>query len=198
MSATSPAAGDRCPPAIDLPIRTRRLIAREFESSDFAAVHAYASDPEVTRFMFYGPRSPGETRYYLERMIAAQHERPRTIWELAVVQAGDGRLVGACDLTLEQPDEADLGFVFARDVWGCGYASEVARALVGAAFEQLGVRRVFATCDVANHASARVLERAGLRREALLERHKFAKETWWTSFLYAIRREEWRIFSEGR
>jgi RimJ/RimL family protein N-acetyltransferase len=113
-------------------------------------------------------------------------------WELAVVRAEDRRLVGACDLTLEQPHEADLGFIFARDVWGRGYASEVARALVVAGFEQLGVGRIFATCDVANHASARVLEHAGLRRETRLENHKFARNRWWTSFLYSIRREQWR------
>jgi ribosomal-protein-alanine N-acetyltransferase len=174
-----------------LPLRTRRLIVRDFTWADSDAVHAYASDPEVTRFMFFGPRPPDETRQYLDRMIATQREHPRMIWELAVVRAEDGRLVGACDLTLEQPREADLGFILARDVWGLGYASEIARALVRAGFEQLGVERIFATCDVANHASARVLEHAGLRREALLERHKFARDTWWTSFLYAVRREEW-------
>ena len=43
---------------LNLPLRTRRLIARDFEPSDFDAIHAYASDPEVTRFMFYGPRTP--------------------------------------------------------------------------------------------------------------------------------------------
>ena len=175
-----------------LPLRTHRLIARDFTASDFDAVHAYASDPEVTRFMFYGPRPAAETRQYLERMIVAQRLQPRAIWELGVVQAADGRLVGACDLTLEHPHEADLGFVFARDVWGRGYASEIACALVRAAFEELGVGRVFATCDVGNHASARVLEHAGLRRQARLDHHMFAKDTWWTSYLYALRHDEWR------
>src|SRR5262249_899431 len=132
-----------------------------------------------------------ETRQYLERMIAAQGMQPRTIWELAVVQQSDDRLVGACDLTLDQPGEADLGFVFAREVWGRGYASEIAGALVHAAVQQIGVGRVFATGDVANHASARVLERAGLKRLARLERHRFARDAWCTSYLYAVRRDEW-------
>jgi len=48
---------------------------------------------------------------------------------------------------------------------GLGYATEAARGLVRAGFEQLGVARIFATCDVANRASARVLEKAGLRRD---------------------------------
>jgi len=122
-----------------------------------------------------------------------------------VIDLADERVVGACDLTFEQPYEADLGFIFAREVWGRGYATEIARALVQAGFEQLGVPRIVATCDVANHASARVLEHAGLRREARLDNHKFAKNVWWTSFLYALRREEWLagrarldVFTEDR
>jgi [ribosomal protein S5]-alanine N-acetyltransferase len=140
--------------------------------------------------MFYGPRTVADTHAYLERMLASQREDPRMTWELGVARASDGRLVGACDLTLENAQEADLGFVFSQDAWGMGYATEAARAMVRAGFEQLGVSRVFATCDVANGASARVLEKAGLQREAILERHKYARGQWWTSFLYAVRREQ--------
>ena len=72
-----------------------------------------------------------------------------------------------------------------------GYATEAARLLVCVGFEQLGLNRIFSTCDVANAASARVLEKAGLQREATLEQHKYARGQWWTSFLYAVRREHW-------
>jgi len=141
--------------------------------------------------MFYGPRTLADTRAYLDRMIASQREVPRMVWELGVLQVSDGRLVGACDLTMEGPKEADLGFILSRDVWGLGYATEVARAMVREGFQQLGLSRIVATCDVLNGASARVLEKAGLRREATLEQHQYAKGTWWTSFLYAVRREQW-------
>jgi RimJ/RimL family protein N-acetyltransferase len=174
-----------------LPIRTARLRLRDFVQGDFDAVHAYASDADVTRFMFYGPRSEVETRAYLDRVIAAQTTKPRMLWELAIVREADDRLIGACDLTFDHPGEADLGFILGRDAWGFGYATEAARTLVRTAFDQLGASRVFATCDVANHASAHVLEKAGLRREATLEHHTFAKGLWWTSYLYAITLEQW-------
>jgi ribosomal-protein-alanine N-acetyltransferase len=182
---------------LDLPLQTARLILRDFQATDIDAIHAYASNAEVTRYMFYGPRTPDDTRDYLERMLASQREEPRMIWELAVVRATDGRLIGACDLTLESPAEADLGFIFSRDVWRLGYATEAARAMVRAGFEQLGVSRIFSTCDVSNLASARVLEKAGLQREAVLDRHKFAKNQWWTSLLYAIGRVEWAAAQPG-
>jgi RimJ/RimL family protein N-acetyltransferase len=141
--------------------------------------------------MFYGPRTVADTHAYLERMLASQREEPRSIWELGAVVTADDHLVGACDLTLENAQEADLGFIFSREVWGLGYATEAARALVRLGFEQLCLTRIFSTCDMANGASARVLEKAGLQREATLEQHKYARGQWWTSFLYAVRREHW-------
>jgi RimJ/RimL family protein N-acetyltransferase len=177
--------------SLRLPIRTARLILRDLEPDDFDAVHAYGSDPEATRYMFYGPRTEAETRDYLNRMIASQRERPRMMWELGALRTSDHRPIGTCDLTLEKPDEADLGFIFSRDVWGLGFATEAAQAMVRAGFEQLGLTRIVATCDVANAASAHVLEKAGLHREATLEDHRFAKGRWWTSFFYAIRRTQW-------
>jgi RimJ/RimL family protein N-acetyltransferase len=177
--------------SLRLPIRTARLILRDLEPDDFDAVHAYGSDPDATRYMFYGPRTKVESRDYLDRMIASQRERPRMVWELGVLRAGDHRLIGTCDLTLEKPEEGDLGFIFSRDAWGLGYATEAARAMVRAGFEQLGLTRIVATCNVSNSASAHVLEKAGLHREATLEDHRFAKGVWWTSFLYGIRRDHW-------
>jgi ribosomal-protein-alanine N-acetyltransferase len=177
--------------SLHLPLRTASLTLREFVSDDFDAIHAYASDPEVTRYMFYGPRTGADTHAYLERMLASQQEEPRVTWELGVVATADDRLIGACDLTLENAQEADLGFIFSREVWGMGYATEAARALVHAGFQQLGLTRIFSTCDVVNHASARVLEKSGLQREATLENHKYAKGKWWTSVLYSVRRAQW-------
>jgi ribosomal-protein-alanine N-acetyltransferase len=177
--------------SLRIPLRTARLTLRDFTPNDLHAVHAYASDPDVTRFMFYGPRTIASTQAYLEQMLTSQRQQPRLIWELGAVVTAQDRLVGACDLTLDAPHEADLGFIFSQEVWGMGYATEAARALVRVGFEQLGLIRIVSTCDVANGASARVLEKAGLHREAILEHHKYAKGQWWTSFLYAVRREHW-------
>jgi [ribosomal protein S5]-alanine N-acetyltransferase len=139
--------------------------------------------------MFHGPRTPDDTRDYLNRMIASQRDDPRLIWELGVVVTAVNRLVGACDLTCDGRGEGDLGCIFAKDVWGMGYATEAAQTMVRVGFEQLGLTRIASTCDVSNGASARVLEKAGLLRTATLERHKHALGKWWTSFFYEIELE---------
>jgi len=45
---------------LHLPLYTPRLLLRDFILADFQAIHAYASDPEVTEFMFYGPRDEAD------------------------------------------------------------------------------------------------------------------------------------------
>lgn len=142
--------------------------------------------------MFHGVRTAADTKDYLQRMIDSQRQQPRLIWELAVVETASGRLIGACDLTCDDPRQGDLGFIFSKGAWGRGYATEAARAMVRAGFDELGLTRIYATCDVANAASARVLENARLRRVAMLERHRQVGATWWTSFLYEVLRDDWR------
>jgi [ribosomal protein S5]-alanine N-acetyltransferase len=185
-----PAAGAGPPSILRLPLRTARLLLRDFVAADWEAVHAYASDPEVVHFMYWGPRDAAESQGYIRRMLATQRERPRTTWELAVVRMADHRLLGACDLTPLTPGEADLGYVLARDAWGQGYATEAAQALVAAGFAQLNLRRIVATCDPRNLASARVLEKAGLRRAETLHRHQWAKGRWWDALRYEVHRED--------
>jgi RimJ/RimL family protein N-acetyltransferase len=125
-------------------------------------------------------------------MLQSQVERPRRTWELAVIRRADDRLIGACDVTLDHEREGDPGYIFARDVWGQGYASEAAHAMVDAGFTQLQLERIFATCAAEHGASARVLEKAGLRRRTVLHRHQEAKGRWWDMWLYDLTRADWQ------
>jgi [ribosomal protein S5]-alanine N-acetyltransferase len=177
--------------AIDLPLVTPRLRLREFVTADFDAVHAFASDPDVTRHMFHGPRDEPDTGDYLQRTIAAQASHPRRVWELAIVQRDTDRLIGACDLTVEGTSEGDLGYILRRDAWNHGFATEAARAMVDAGFAQLRLDCIIATCEVGHPASARVLEKAGLRWVRTLERHREAQGRWWDLELFRVARTEW-------
>jgi RimJ/RimL family protein N-acetyltransferase len=64
----------------------------------------------------------------------------------------------------------ELGYVLARGYWGRGYMTEALKALVNWAVQQSEIYRVWAVCDVDNLASARVMEKAGMRREGILRR----------------------------
>ena len=174
-----------------LPIRTARLNLREFVESDFHAVQAYSSDPRVTRYLFFGPRDEDSTAEYLEGLLASQRERPRIRFELAVEEIVSGRVIGACDLSFIERKVVDLGYMLGMQNWGMGLATEIALALVDAAFFELRADRVISTVDVNNGASIRVLEKIGMRWEAVFRKHRRAKDRWWDCHLFVLPREVW-------
>jgi ribosomal-protein-alanine N-acetyltransferase len=176
-----------------LPIATPRLRLRDFLKSDFDAIYAYSSDPRVTKFLFFGPRDEDSTVDYLEGLLASQEEIPRTRFELAVEQSASGRVIGACDLSLIERNVVDLGYMLGLADWGNGYATEIALALVDAAFFDLRADRIISTVDVNNQASIRVLEKIGMRWEAVFRKHRRAKNRWWDCHLFVLPREVWEL-----
>ena len=150
---------------IRFPIETERLLLRPFTADDAEALHAIWGDPAARRFGgdWPGPETVADTRRYLEPILAGQAERGYASW--AVVERETGRLIGDCGLFLADgvgPD-VELAYGLAADVWGRGYATEAAAACVRAGFEQLGLERIVADVDPGNAASARVLEKVGMR-----------------------------------
>jgi ribosomal-protein-alanine N-acetyltransferase len=145
-------------------LATDRLLLRPFRPGDVPAVHAYAGDPEVVRYMDWGPNTLPETEAFVaEAMRPASGAHPFAI-DL------DGAVIGAVELrvTSEPHSRAEFGYALARSAWGRGYATEASVAVLSYAFDRLALHRVAATCDPANHASRRVLEKAGLAYEGRL------------------------------
>jgi ribosomal-protein-alanine N-acetyltransferase len=177
-----------------LPLQTERLTLRDFKEDDWIEVQRYAADPEVVRYMEWGPNSEAQTREFIERIRAQQQDEPRHDFELAVTLRADGRLIGGCGFHVSNPHDREgwIGYVFSRDNWGQGYATEAARALLAVGFGQCDLHRIFATCDPRNIASARVLEKIGMRHEGHLREHTWQKGSWRDSLLYAILEEEFR------
>ena len=79
-----------------LPLVTERLCLRDARADDFAAVHRYASDPEVTRFMLWGPNGAEATQEFLERTLAAANTQPRSDFGLLVEERAKGAVIGGC------------------------------------------------------------------------------------------------------
>ena len=175
-----------------LPIHTRRLLLRDFVESDWLGVHEYARLPQVVQYMGWGPNTEEQTREVVERYIKAQGEDPRLKWEFAVTLSQTGRVIGACGLTVNPPNRcADIGYVYNPDVWGQGYATEAAGAILDLGFRHLDLHRITGRCDTKNLGSARVMEKAGMRREAHMIQENFERGRWRDTFLYAILQSEW-------
>ena len=176
-----------------LPLHTERLILRDFREDDVDDIHAYGSDPRVARFMDWGPNSLEDTRIFLERRLVDQATTPRVEFGLAIEHAAQGRVIGAIGLHPFDPRNAAraVGYCLHHDAWGQGIALEAARAVIGAAIAALDLHRVIATCDVANVASFRVMEKLGMRREGCFRRDRLIKGDWRDTYLYAVLAADW-------
>ncbi len=174
------------------PIRTERLVLREFRPTNEADVHAYGSDPVVSRFMDWGPNDEAATREVMQRWAKTQAIWPRDEVNLAVEHVADGRVIGSIRLgTRDRAHRtADFGHSYHQAYWRRGYAAEAAQALFAVGFGDLGLHRIWATADVRNIASWRLLEKLGMRREAHFRQDVLVKGAWRDSFLYAMLDEE--------
>lgn len=160
---------------------------REFTADDRDAVHAFAGDPDVVRFMDWGPNTLAETESFLTSVAVHQTLDPRRAYELAVTDRVSGALVGSCALHEYDATHSSghVGYVLHPDWRGRGFATEAASLLLDFGFNTLGLHRIFATCHPDNLASARVLERVGMLAEGRMRQDRRVRDGWRDSLLFA-------------
>jgi ribosomal-protein-alanine N-acetyltransferase len=178
-------------------INTDRLILREFTTDDWPDVLAYQRDPRYIRFYAWTDRTEAEVRDFVQTFLDQQAVRPRREYQLAITLPDTGRLIGNCGIRRKPANdwEADIGFELAPEYWGRGYATEAARAIVDFGFRELRLHRISSWCIADNAASARVLERVGLRREGRLRENDYFKGRWWDTLLYGLLESEWKALA---
>ena len=153
-------------------IETDRLLLRAPREGDAELVYErYAADAEVTRYVaFSRHRSIEDARGFIA-VALEEWGKGNPMAYLAFTKADGHRLVGSTGLVVESSTRGSTGYVLARDAWGHGFATEMARAMVDLAFNRMRMWRISAICHVDHHASEHVLEKAGFMREGVLRRH---------------------------
>ncbi|WP_369358085.1 GNAT family N-acetyltransferase [Streptomyces sp. cg2] len=178
----------------DYPLRTERLDLRPVRHDDFDAVHAYRRRPEVCRYLYGGPHDEAASRAFVaEKATRTTLRESGDFLQLAVVLRETHTLVGDVTFvyTRREHRQGRIGYVFNPDHAGHGYATEAARALLRLGFEELGLHRIQAELDGRNTASARLLERLGMRREGHLRENEFLDGGWSDEVIYAMLAREW-------
>lgn len=176
-------------------LHTSRLILRDFEQDDWRAAHLFSADPDVTHYMDYiKSDSEEQTQQWIRGMIFHNQLQPRVSYNLAVIQQADNQLIGWIGIgqAHDQPGgNHSFGYALNRSYWGRGYATEALQGLLEIGFSKLEAHKIFGECDAANLASARVMEKAGMRFEAYLEERDEATGTIDTTLRYSLHYTEW-------
>jgi RimJ/RimL family protein N-acetyltransferase len=145
--------------------RTGRLLLRRPAASDIPDIFAYASDPQVTRYLAWPTYTNADAIYDFLDMAAASWSAGE---HYAYLIEKDGRVIGSCGFSTHGGFKADLGYVLHREAWGQGIAVEACTALMDW-LRFAGYARIAAFCHADNRASERVMQKLGLEREGLLK-----------------------------
>jgi len=179
--------------APDWPLETERLLLRPFVEDDYDVLHEMRSNEEVSRYLYSYPFSPERTHDFLLVKIAGAFVEREGQWMSAAATLRDtGEVVADVALlwASEEHRQGEIGFVVHPAHQGRGYATEASWPLLTFGFETLGLHRIFGRLDARNDASARVLEKLGMRREAHLVENEWIKGEWQSEIVYALLADE--------
>ncbi len=175
------------------PIRTARLLIRSFRPEDAVGLAQRRSDPVVAEYQNWTiPFSIDDAERIVAELVAMEGPANEEWWMAIVCDAATEEVLG--DLALHLSSEghtAEVGYTFAAEHWGHGYAVEALQALVDHLFDEVGVTRVFGMLHPGNPASAMVLERCGF----LFEGH--TRSSFWLGgecsddWIYGLIRDDW-------
>ncbi len=172
-------------------IHTKRLTLRKIDMSDLADMYEYSKDDEVTRFLLWeSHKSIRHTAAYLK--LLKKYYAKGLFYDWAVIERESGRMIGTCGFAkIDEVNRcAELGYVLNRKCWGRGYAQEAARAVMKIGFETLDLKRIEARFMTENKASARVMEKLGMRFEGVKRASLYVKGSFRDIGYYSILQEE--------
>ena len=175
-------------------LRSTRLILRRLRRDDLAALCAYRALPEVARYQDWEFFGPDEAARLIDGQAGLEPGVPGTWFQLAIVEAATGLVVGDCGLHCRQEDprQMEVGITLAPTHQGREYATEAVECLLGFVFGKLGKHRVAAVTDAENRPAASLFRRLGFRREAHLVEHVWFKGAWGSEFVFALLQRDWK------
>ena len=156
-------------------IETERLILRRYHVEDAEDMfNNWTSDPEVTKFLSWPTHTSVDfTRSLLTKWVSFYEDGKTYNWGITV--KGDDRVIG--NIAVVERDERtcsyEVGYCLGKAYWGQGYMPEALRAVIDYLFEgESDLMRIYATHDLRNPKSGRVMQKAGMHFDGILRGSK--------------------------
>ena len=174
------------------PLQTPRLLLRRFTMDDAQNMFdLWCNDPEVTRFLSWGPHG---TIDKTKRLLKSWKQRYEDTMFYNWCIEFEGLPIGGIDLIMrsEKSLRAELGYCLSNRYKGRGLVTEAACAVLTFAFEDVGLHKICAKHDVENPASGRIMQKLGMRQEGYMKLDAQRLDgTYSDMVLYGILRDEW-------
>ena len=174
------------------PLQTPRLLLRRFTMDDAQNMFdLWCNDPEVTRFLSWGPHGTIDNT---KRLLKSWKQRYEDTMFYNWCIEFEGLPIGGIDLIMrsEKSLRAELGYCLSNRYKGRGLVTEAACAVLTFAFEDVGLHKICAKHDVENPASGRIMQKLGMRQEGYMKLDAQRLDgTYSDMVLYGILRDEW-------
>ena len=174
-----------------LKIGTKRLILRDMILSDENPFVAMSQERDYQEYYSEQDCQPELYEKLTRQFVAQANQLPRQSYQLAVECRATSQMIGVVCLRLESEDQASFGCGLATNRWGEGLMREAARALLNYGFEHLKIHRIYAETISENRPAIKLCNSLKMRKEAHFFQHRFFKEKWWDTVVYAILDNEW-------
>lgn len=155
----------------DMILETERLYLREMNQNDFNSLCEILQD-EKTMYAYEGAFSDNEAQEWLDRQISRYQKWGFGLW--AVILKKTDKMIGQCGLTMQpwkDKEVLEIGYLFNRQFWHKGYATEAAKACKKYAFETLNATEVCSIIRDTNLASINVAIRNGMVKTDCQTKH---------------------------
>lgn len=158
----------------EIVLETERLSLRKMTPQDVDNLQLIFSDP-IAMF-FYNTLNREETLAWINKAIADYETHGAGMWICQL--KGTGEFIGQCGLHFQAgvdgKDEIEVGYLFLRQYWSQGYATEAVKGVIDYARNQLGFKRLISLVSPENHPARRLAEKNGFSAEKEIE-YKGAK-----------------------
>ena len=173
-------------------LETPRLSLRPFVAADARTVERLAGDRAISQHMLQVPHPypPGAALAWIGTHAA--DFAGDTGAHFAITLSATRELCGAISLDIQRAHRrAGMGYWLGQAYWRQGYAAEAARAVIAYGFSALKLNRIAADHFVANPASGRVMQKAGMRHEGTLRQYYLKDGAYIDVELYAVVATDW-------
>ena len=143
----------------------------------------WASDPEVTKHLNWGPHSSPSITRGIVSLWAEAYASP-TVYRWGIELSG--MLIGDIAVVRwrEEDESCEIGYCLCRRHWNQGIMTEALKTVIGYLFDTVGFHRICICHDILNPASGRVMDKCGLRKEGIARGAKKRRDGSWMDVVY--------------
>ncbi|CUH97792.1 hypothetical protein P22_3938 [Propionispora sp. 2/2-37] len=177
--------------------KSERLYFKEFSKDEFDLFYSVFSNEQVMKYALIDKYESEKDilPYFNEVLENNTTYINRKAFEFAIYLSSDDSFVGFAGIEVHSKNTlggcGEIGYFLLPMFWGNGYATEIAKMLIGICFKHINLHRVSARCNSNNLQSERVMKKIGMVKEGELRKVRFKNNQWENEKHYSILIEEW-------